>query len=281
MVRSLVVVAALAAVGCGGAEDGVAQGEAPPGAARAAEPGEAARVLAREMARIDAEAARVDSVFQPLPVLRPAEERALRRFGNAEHLARARALGAGRGLAAGRIDALVREGGLVRLENSEHWVIREAEFARPLAVPALRALLAEIGERFHARLAELGAPAFRLEITSVLRSADDQAALRRVNPNAAAGESAHEFGTTADVLYAAFAAPARPLVEPEVGDAAWARPLLERYAAVAAERVAGRRSLELSAVLGEVLIRMQDEGKVLVTMERLQPVFHMTVARGR
>jgi hypothetical protein len=47
----------------------------------------------------------------------------------------------------------------------------------------------------------------------------------------------------------------------------------------AAERVAGRRALELKAILGAVLVEMQDEGKVMVTLDRLQPVYHMTVAR--
>lgn len=45
------------------------------------------------------------------------------------------------------------------------------------------------------------------------------------------------------------------------------------------EPVAARRSRELMAILGNVLIEAQDEGKVMVTLERLQPVYHMTVAR--
>jgi hypothetical protein len=56
-------------------------------------------------------------------------------------------------------------------------------------------------------------------------------------------------------------------------------PYLRRHADVAAERVAGRRALELKAILGLVLLEMQREGKVMVTIEQLQPVYHMTVAR--
>jgi hypothetical protein len=288
VIRFLFALAALGAAGCGPGGEVQPRGMEPPGAvgpptAGAAERAEAeeraARVLARETARIEAEAARIDSIFQPLPLLRPARENVLRRYGNAEHLQRARALGIGRGLPPERIDALVQEGALVTLEDTRYWVIREMEFARPLAVPAVRALLTEIGERFHARLEELGAPPYRLEVTSVLRTAADQAALRRVNPNAAAGESTHEYGTTVDVLYSAYAAPDRPIVQADAAGAEWLAPHLERHAALAAERIAGRRALELKAVLGEVLIRMQDEGKVRVTIERLQPVFHMTVAR--
>jgi hypothetical protein len=103
--------------------------------------------------------------------------------------------------------------------------------------------------------------------------------LRRINPNAAEGESTHEYGTTVDVLYSAFAAPLRPIAELDVADDRSLEPLLSRYAAIAAERVAARRALELRAILGEVLIEMQNEGMVMVTLERLQPVYHMTVAR--
>jgi hypothetical protein len=33
------------------------------------------------------------------------------------------------------------------------------------------------------------------------------------------------------------------------------------------------------AVLGKVLLELQQEGAVMVTLEELQPVFHLTVAR--
>src|SRR5690606_3226833 len=100
---------------------------------------------------------------------------------------------------------------------------------------------------FHGRLTDLGAPRFRFEVSSVLRSAADQAALRAVNPNAALGESTHEYATTVDVLYSAFAAPVDPIVALDRTEAEWLAPYLERYAVVAAERVAARRAMELKA----------------------------------
>ena len=240
---------------------------------------EAQGVLEREMERIDAEASRIDSIFQPLPLLRPAQEQALRRFNNAQHLARARALGVERALPPERLEELRRDGTLVLLANTKYWVMRDLDYSQPLAVPSVHTLLTEIGQRFHSRLAQLGAPAFRLEVTSVLRTAEDQAALRRINPNAALGETTHEYGTTIDVLYSAFSAPARTLVDIDTDGAEWLGPYLDRYAVVAAERVAARRALELKAILGEVLIEVQNEGMAMVTVERLQPVFHMTASR--
>lgn len=224
--------------------------------------------------------AAADSLFQPLPLLRSAQEGALRRSPYREQLARARALGVGRGLSAARLDTLRRQGRLVLLEDSTYWVVRELDYSRPLVVPALRAALAEIGERFHARLMDLGAPLFRMEVSSALRAAADQAALRQVNPNAASGESTHEYGTSVDLAYSAFAAPAEPVVAVDTVDAAaWAAPYLRRYQDVAAGRVAARRALELKAILGEVLLEAKQEGLVLITLERRQPVFHLTLAR--
>ena len=240
----------------------------------------ASDVLARGVAGVDAAAAAADSLFQPLPLLRPAQESSLRSFGNAAQLERARAIGPGRALSADEIERHVEAGRLLRLEDSAFWVIGDLDHSQPLVVPEVRELLTEIGQRFQAQLGELGAPPFRFEISSLLRTAADQAALREVNPNAALGESTHEYGTTVDVLYSAFAAPESSLGVPELSGSEWARPFLDRYAEIAAERVAARRALELKAILGEVLLELQGEGRVMVTLERLQPVFHMTVARA-
>jgi hypothetical protein len=272
------ILAALLVVSCGRAEESEARGQDPAAGPSPASSSYADSVLAGVIASIDAEAARIDSIFQPLPLLQPAQESALVRFGNVQQLERARALGVGRSLSEERIEQLRRDGALVVLEDTEQWIVRDLDYSRSLAVPAVWTLLTEIGNRFHARLAALGAPAYRLEVTSVLRSAENQAALRRVNPNATVGESTHEYGTTVDVLYSAYSAPARPIVEIDAGEAAWLGPHLQRFAEITAERVAARRSLELKAILGQVLIEMQEEGKAMVTLERLQPVYHVTVA---
>jgi hypothetical protein len=271
---ALVAAAAVAWIACAAAEGNGSEAVA----RRAESPTEAA--VRAGVERIDSAAAALDRIFQPLPLMSFAEEATLRRSSNAQHLARARALGIPRGLSAERLQALEQEGRLIRLENTDQWIVRDLNRSQALGVPAVRAVLTEIGERFHARLAALGAPPYRLEVTSVLRTAADQAALRRVNPNAAAGESTHEFGTTFDVLYSAYSAPAQPIVDISVPEAPAIEPFLRRHADVAAERVAGRRALELKAILGKVLIEMQREGKLLVTLERLQPVYHLTVARS-
>ena len=251
---------------------------APPAgeAAAPAAPAGLARGVERLRVRLDS----IDALFQPLPLLRPAEEAALRRFGNDAQLVAARRLGVAPDASAEDVEAHVRAGRLVRVADSTaQWVVRQLDHSSPYLTPDAAAHLRELGERFQSRLQRIGAPAYRLEVTSLLRSGDDQARLRRVNPNAAAGQSTHGYATTFDVAYSAFAAPAEPVTDAQTDGAGWVEHHLAWTASLLAERVAARRSRELMAVLGGVLAEMQNEGKLMVTLERLQPVYHVTIAR--
>lgn len=240
--------------------------------------GALAVVLDRTLDAIDVRADSVDDRLEPLPLLRPTEEATLRSYLQDAHLARARALGA-RPESRDAIRALEGEGRLVELaDTTRYWVIRDLEHSLPYVTPDTRVLLTLVGARFHARLDSLGIPRYRFEISSVLRTSEQQAALRGDNVNAAGGTSAHEFGTTVDIAYSGYAAPSEPLVEPDLGEAGWLEGPVRRVSDAAAERVAARRSRELQAVLGQVLREMQSEGLVYVTLERLQPVYHVTVA---
>jgi hypothetical protein len=221
----------------------------------------------------------VDALFRPVPLLTPAQEAVFNRFNNAAQLQRARALGVRAGSAAEH-EAAVRAGRLVRLEDStEYWIVRKLTHSEPYVTPDARALLLEIGRRFHARLDAMGVPRYRMEVTSLLRTAASQAELRRVNPNAALGESTHEYGTTIDVAYASYGAPA--YLGFDVGSAGteWLTPQLQRIAGALLETVAARNALELRAILGLVMIDVQNDGLAMVTLERLQPVYHFTLAR--
>ena len=231
--------------------------------------------IARLAARTDS----IDDILQPVPLLTPAQEAALRRFNNAAQLARARSLGVRPAGAAG-IEALVAEGRLVELEDSTPlWTVRELDHSLAFVTPDARALLARIAERFQDRLRDIGLPPYRVEVTSVLRTPETQADLRTTNPNAAAGVSTHEFGTTLDIAYSSFAAPADLEHHNDAGAAQWLAPRLGWFAARSLEAAAARKSRELQAILGEVLLQLQQAGDVMVTLERQQPVFHVTVAR--
>jgi len=160
-------------------------------------------ILTERIDAADRLARSADRILSPLPVMTPGEEAALRRFLNASHLSRARQLGV-RAEDDDALDSLVAAGRLIELEDStRYWIVRPGDPPAQV-VPDLRTVLEVLGAGFQERLAEMGLPPYRMEITSAFRTAERQARLRRNNANAAAGVSSHEFGTTVDLSYAAF-----------------------------------------------------------------------------
>jgi hypothetical protein len=237
-------------------------------------------ILRSNLDRLSAHADSIETALRPVPLLTSSQIQAFTRFRNADQLVAARRLGVAQPLSETAIERHLQEGRLIDLdEENEFWVIRELDHSVPLATPDVRELLHEIGRRFHDRLADHALPPLRLEVTSVLRTAANQAELRRVNPNAARSESTHQFGTTVDIAYSSFRAPREPVVDLDLRNARWLEEHLRRVEAMAAETGAARMSRELQAILGHVLREMQTEGLVMVTLEVRQPVYHMTVAR--
>ena len=236
------------------------------------------RTLAETIRKADAAADRVARTLDPMPVMTDAEEDALRRFLNGAHVARARALGV-RATSREAVDSLVARGQLVQLEDStEHWIVRPRTDPT-FVLPSTVAMLGELGARFHQRLAEEGLPPYRIEVTSALRTSERQESLRGSNANAAAGTSSHEFGSTVDVSYAAFAP---PLVTPPAildGVPEALVPHAKRIAALAFESASARKSRELGRIFSQVLREAQDDGIVLVIYERAETIYHLTVAK--
>lgn len=272
----LTVVLALLITSCGRMER---EREAALEAAMAATAKEIEQALSQALALTDQEADRAEDILSPLPVMTPAREEALRRFRNASHVARARDLGV-RVADRGARDSLLAAGRLVQLEDSTaHWIVRPG-VSPAYVVPHVPVLLEQLGGRFQARLAEMGLPPYRIEVTSALRTSERQARLRRSNPNAAAGVSSHEFGTTVDLSYAAFAPPAErpPEILARVPDDLL--PYVERIVDLALESVSARKSRELGAIFSQVLLEAQSEGLVLVIYERQQTIYHLTVSRA-
>ncbi len=233
--------------------------------------------LEEEVRRLEAAVDSVDRVLIRIPNLTSREQGVLRRDANAAQTARARALGIPRG---GDVERLEESGRLRELaSSSRYWVVRDLDYSAPYVTPDAEAMLAEIGERWLASLDSLGLPAFRLEITSVLRTPADQARLRRSNPNAASGVSSHEFGTTIDIAYRRFAPPLGAAEDRLAGANPALRPHLAAVHDSLLAETAAMRGTELQAVLGRVIAAMREEGKLMVMMERQQTVYHMTVAK--
>lgn len=210
-----------------------------------------------------------DKRLRKVPALSLVEKVRLRRDANAAQIARARQMGIGRNV---KLEAAIAADQLVQLaDTNELWATHNLNFSVPYVTPSAEAMITEIAQRFHQKLDSLGVPRYRIVITSALRTSEKQAALRRVNSNASRVESAHEFGTTVDIAYRRFAAP--------VDAAPIPADTIRRLADSVLVQTASLRSAELQAVLGRIIKQMQQEGKLMVMMERSQTVYHITVAR--
>ena len=222
-----------------------------------------ATVQARIAARVDS----TDRMLRKVRALSRWEQVRLRKDVNAIQIARARKMGITPG---SDPEALLRAGKLVRLEdNTRLWRLHNLNYSIPYVTPSAEELLVQIGERFQQKLDSMSVPRYRLVITSVLRTAEKQAALRRANANASKIQSAHEFGTTVDIAYRRFAAPVDSTLD------AYGMQLSDSLMA----KAANVRSSELQAILGRVLAELERDGKVMVMMERRQTVYHITVAK--
>jgi len=230
----------------------------------------------RVQRELDAWLAETESGLERLPGLIGSIRADMRRYLNASHVAAARRAGVGPVRDSAHVARLQGSGALVQLpDSSEWWVLRELEQSLPYVTPRAKEVLEEIGRRFHARLEQHGLPPFRLDVTSVLRTGEQQAALRRGNANASRTTSSHQFGTTFDVAYLSFAAP-QATQDPPAGplDAG-----LRAHATVQLDTLGTRYAPHLEGELGAVLQEMQREGTLMTLRERGQPVYHTTVRR--
>lgn len=237
------------------------------------------RIVAAERARFEAFVDEREGRYLKVPLLSDRQRGLLRRSRNARHVATARRLGVPSVEA--RADGLERAGaaGLVRIGDSPYYWVGTLTYSVPYVTPSAAAVLDSIGVRFQAKLAGYGLPPYKFYVSSVLRTQEDQAALRRVNANAARSTSSHEFGTTFDIGFRRYryaGDPASELWEP-------AFPFLrDEFAADLGafyRQTTERYPSRMLSVLGEAMIELENEGLLLTVMERRQPVFHTTVAR--
>ena len=145
---------------------------------------------------------------------------------------------------------------LVKLEDTDSYVIDSLTHSIPYLVPSAKELLDRIGQNFLDSLASKGLNPNKIVITSVLRTEDDVARLRRKNTNASEN-STHRYGTTFDISYWHY------VKVPDLRG----RP----YEDVPPEY--------LRAVLSQVLKDLHDEKACYVKYERKQTCFHVTVRK--
>ena len=153
-----------------------------------------------------------------------------------------------------RADAEARKKELVYVASSPYYHVDPLRQSIPYLVPRAAVLLQDIGQAFFDSLYIKGIPLHRLIVTSVLRTQEDVARLRRFNGNATEN-SCHLYGTTFDICYNRY-----ETVEPPDGP---------RRRAVGSDT--------LKYVLSEVLRDMRQQGRCYIKYEVKQGCFHMTV----
>jgi hypothetical protein len=280
------MIATAALLGCrdggsDGAETSAAGAAAAYGTGSPEEPLDAA-AEARSRALLEERLAEIEADARRLPGLIGSIRQDTRRHLNATHVAAARRNGVEPVRDSAHLAALIGRGALVQLPDStDWWVLRELNHSMPYVTPGTQAALEEVGRRFHARLDDHGLPPFRLDVTSVLRTTQQQSALQRRNRNAAATTSSHEFGTTLDIAYLSFAAP-RSLDHPSlaVGSDGQVSPPLRMEFTTRLDSLGTHLAPHLEGELGAVLQQLQRDGMVLILRERSQPVYHITIARN-
>lgn len=232
---------------------------------------------AQVRSRIAAESAAVAAAFLKVPRLKAREIGNLRLDKNAKQVASAQSLGV-RVSGQAEIDRMVQQGRLVPLgDSTQYWILRGMDHSAPYVTPDTRAMLEDLGRRFHRRLDSLGLPRYRMKVTSAIRTAEAQVDLRRTNSYAASTTSAHQYGTTVDVSHERFAVPAGPRAgsgaEAQAPAGAW------EMEAEVLEEIGKEHARALQAELGRALTELREAGAVHVMMENKQPVYHFTLAR--
>ena len=146
---------------------------------------------------------------------------------------------------------------LVKLEETDTYVIDSLTHSIPYLAPSAKELLDDIGRIFQDSLSAKGLNPNKLVVSSVLRTEEDVARLSKGNINATEN-STHRYGTTFDLAYW------RYVKIPDLRG----RP----YEDVPPEY--------LRATLSQVLKDLHDQGdRCFVKYERQQNCFHITVRR--
>lgn len=146
---------------------------------------------------------------------------------------------------------------LVKLEATDTYVVDSLTYSIPYLIPSAKELLDDIGRAFQDSLSAKGLNPYKLVITSVLRTEDDIASLRKRNVNASEN-STHRYGTTFDLSY-------------------WRYVKIPEFRGRPYEDVPPEY---LRATLSQVLKDIHDQGdRCFVKYEKKQNCFHITVKK--
>ena len=152
------------------------------------------------------------------------------------------------------ISALIKDDKLVEIKDNRYYRICPLTHSHPYLTPGAKEFLIDLGKRFQKKLDEKDLPKYYFQISSLLRTNENQKKLSHTNGNAAANSS-HAYGTTFDIPY--FTVVKRTLFWKE------------------AEVTDGRASKLLSEAIGE----LRKEGRCVAVTERNEACIHITVKK--
>ena len=139
------------------------------------------------------------------------------------------------------MDQLISEHKLVNVpEEGEGYTIQKLTHSKAVLMQPAFDVLLEISNLFYQETNK------KLSISSLTRTLETQSKLRRVNSNAAKGDSAHEYGAAFDISYSQY--------DDKKG-----------------------RNYTLENLLQGMLDEMVTEGKIYYIKEKRQPCFHITI----
>ena len=143
---------------------------------------------------------------------------------------------------------------LVYIGNSPFYFVKKLKCSIPFLTPKAQLLLNHISRSFIDSLMVKNIKPSKLIVTSLTRTREDVAQLRKHNSNATEN-SCHCYGTTFDISYTKY----HPIADPD--------------------GIAGRQTRDdtLKWVLSEVLKEHRDQGMCYIKHEKKQGCFHITV----
>lgn len=152
------------------------------------------------------------------------------------------------------IAALLKDDKLVEIKDNGYYRVCKLTHSHPYLTPAAKQFLKDLGNKFHEKLDEKEIPEYYFQISSLLRTKENQKNLSRNNGNATSNSS-HMYGTTFDIPYFTLVKRTFLWYEAEVMD--------------------GNASKLLSEAIGE----MRKEGRCVAVTEKNERCFHITVIK--
>lgn len=151
-----------------------------------------------------------------------------------------------------KIGDLVDDDKLVKISDNSYYRVWDLTHSHPYLTPTAEEFLEDLGKRFREKLDKEGLPDYYFQISSLLRTRENQKSLSRSNINAA-NVSSHMYGTTFDIPYKTVVKRTFLWNETEITD--------------------GTATKLLSAAIGE----LRKEKRCVVVTERKEACFHITV----